>query len=233
MINQDLSDYLILAKKICPMSPVQEENNYKDAAKQIIMNLHVLDVYIDEIRSNDRGILDSDKVITILISIQNISLHLLTELPHYKEVNFNMYVRSITEDTLRLIHYYLYENWEDSLKNNFRNLKEQIKTSELYTVNEQLKKHIDFLFSCYGSSSIEIHKLFSNGEITSSLETLWITSPPKSFHKRKDFLKKFRDSLLNLLNSIYDLNDCNLTLTSKVNLKKYLTTKEYNELFQS
>lgn len=232
MISQDLNNYLVLAKKFCPQSPVQKNQNYKEAAKQIIINLHVLDIYIDEITSNNRGILDSENIIDILVSIQNIHLHLLTELPHYKSVNFSMYIRSMSEDALKMIHYYLYKDFSCTLTRSFRNLRCEIKEHEFYADNEHVKRQIDFLLSSYGSGSIEIHKIFSNGELTSSLEALWSSPPPRSFHKMKDFMKNFRRSLLTILNSIYDLNERNLTLASKKNLINYLSSKEFQNIFE-
>ncbi|MCM3036841.1 hypothetical protein M3579_12785 [Bacillus pumilus] len=228
MIDAYIIEYKNLARKLFPHSNLDyNDANTLETLKSIFKSVEIIDTYVNSTVSLDSWIQLK------LNEVKNQLLISLYYLPQFTPYVFNTFQRSIAELVLKITLYSASVDaktidYQDAINGmQFRRLKEKIKNLQQY--NNTFKNLLDNFFSFYGSSSNNIH-LKKSSTIISYIETYnYIVQ--EEIKQLKNFVSKVESFLLSLFPKLHNLNDKELNMPAKIQLKKVISNSLYERHF--
>ncbi|WML42444.1 hypothetical protein [Neobacillus sp. PS3-40] len=228
MIDSYINEYKTLTHKLFPHSML----DYNDATTletlaSMFKSIEIIDTYVNSTASLDPWIQLK------LNEVKNQLLISLYYLPQYTTYVFNSFQRSITELVLKITLYSAsvdaktvdYQNSINGIQ--FRILKEKIKNLQQYS--DSFKNSSDNFFSFYGSSSNNIH-LKNSTTIIDYIEAYnFITQG--EIKQLRNFVIKVESFLLTIFAKLHNLNDKELNMPAKIQLKKVISGTLYKKHF--
>ncbi|MGR6904773.1 hypothetical protein [Lysinibacillus sp. BSL11] len=229
MIDSYIKEYKEFSIHRFPYSRLNFDNlSTNETLQSMFKSIEIIDVF-----SNSTAILDS-WVILKLNELKNQLLISLYYLPHYSSFLFASLQRSISELILKITLYSSVdtpktEETQNKINNmQFRILKDNIKASPEY--NTQLFKiQLDNFFSLYGNSSNNIH-LKEASSVIECIEA-YNSITQSDIKLVKGLAIKVETYLLSFFPKLHNLNDTQLNMSSKIQLKNILSKPTYIKYF--
>ncbi|WP_226646160.1 hypothetical protein [Mesobacillus subterraneus] len=228
MIDSYINEYKSLTNKLFPLSML----DYNDSATletlaSMFKSIEIIDTYVNSTSSLDSWI-------TLKLNeVKNQLLISLYYFPQYTTYVFNSFQRSITELVLKITLYSASTDaktiaYQSSINGiQFRILKERIKN--LHQYSDSFKILMDNFFSFYGSSSNNIH-LKHSSTIIENIEA-YNSITKREIKEVRNFVIKVETFLLSIFPKLHNLNDKELNMPAKIQLKKVISDTLYKAHF--
>lgn len=199
--------------------------------RKIIINLFTLvevtDIYIDYLKGTNYP--------DYLSHIKHQFLLMLYNLPNYNSFFITSLQRSISESLLRMALVSIGHDIEDSNGMPFHRIKQKLKETEAYKLNQaNFETSCNNLFSYFGASSKIMHNSPSTKQTNIHYIMAFNVAPSDlEVSRLSKFSKVINDHILITFSCNNNINDSTLNLASKIQLKKIIGTDAYNQYFSS
>ncbi|MCC2530793.1 hypothetical protein LKL13_04520 [Bacillus velezensis] len=228
MIDSYINEYKDLTSKLFPYSMLSYDDAINiETLASMFKSVEIIDTYVNSTASLDSWIQLK------LNEVKNQLLMSLFYLPQHTTYVFNTFQRSIAELVLKITLYSASEDaktvdYQNSINGiQYRILKEKIKNLQQYS--SSFKNLLDNFFSFYSTSSNNIH-LKNSLTIIDYIEA-YNSITQGEIKQFRNFVNKVECFLLTIFPKLHNLNDKELNMSAKIQLKKVISDNLYKKYF--